>query len=202
MNISILSSQHFSSTQWSGGTTTQLYISPPNASYSDRNFELRISTAKVEVDQATFTALPGFQRKLMILKGEISIIHQGQYSKRLKAFEVDSFSGDWKTTSIGTCTDFNVMTQGLLHSDLYYLTQELASSHELIPQTKCNSLFLYATSGTIYLKLMNENYTLESGNLMVVENLCVSSIFIESAEGFGLVVLEIASCPIINSERI
>jgi len=191
LKTSILSPKHFLTSQWSGGSSTQLYIFPTNASYTARNFDLRISTAKVEVEESTFTALPGIHRKLMILEGEINIIHEGQYSKQLKAFDVDSFSGDWKTSAIGSCTDFNVMTTGLKQSELYHLAMGATNSYQLKPKTKCNSLFLYATSGTIHLQLMNVIYILETGNLMVIENLSISSIAINSKEDFGLVVVEI-----------
>lgn len=191
MKTSIRSTQHFLTSQWSGGSTTQLYIFPANASYAERNFELRMSTAKVEVGESTFTALPGVHRKLMILEGEISITHEGQYSKQLKLFDVDAFSGDWKTTAIGTCTDFNVMTTGQQQSELYHLAMGAISSYKLKPKTTCKHLFLYATSGNIHLQLMHVNYILEAGNLLVIENLGASSISIHSAEAFGLVVLEI-----------
>lgn len=191
MKTSILSPQHFLTSRWAGGSTTQLYIFPDKASFAARNFELRISTAKVEVGESTFTALPGIHRKLMILEGEISITHEGQYSKHLKPFDVDNFSGDWKTTSIGTCTDFNVMTKGLQQSALYHLAMGAISSYNLKPKETCKNLFLYTTAGKINLKLLNVNHKLETGNLLVIENLNVSSISINSAEAFGLVVLEI-----------
>ena len=191
MKTNILSPQHFLTSQWSGGSTTQLYIFPTNASYAKRNFELRISTAKVEMKESTFTSLPGYNRKLMILEGEISIIHEDQYNKQLKPFEVDCFSGDWKTTSIGTCTDFNVMCSASLQSELYHLAMSSASNYKLKPKKACNNLFLYATSGTIYLKLMQVNYVLEKGNLLHIENLGESPISMNSGNHFGLVVVEI-----------
>ncbi len=191
MKTSILSPQHFLTSQWSGGSSTQLYIFPANASYTERNFELRISTAKVEVEESTFTALPGVHRKLMILVGEISITHEGQYSKHLKPFDVAAFSGDWKTTAIGSCTDFNVMTTGSQQNELYHISMGAISCYKLKPKEMCKNLFLYATSGTIHLQLMNVNYILETGNLLVIENGSVSSISINSAEDFGLVVVEI-----------
>lgn len=191
MKTSILSPNHFLSSQWSGGSSTQLYIFPANASYAERNFEIRISTAKVEVQESTFTALPGVDRKLMILEGEISITHQGQYTKLLKPYDVDTFSGDWKTTSIGTCTDFNVMTTGAQQSELYYLAMGAISGYKLKPKKTCKMLFLYATSGSIDVQLLNSNSILETGNLMVIENLEASSISINSAEAFGVVVVEI-----------
>ena len=191
MKISILSSQHFISSQWAGGSSTQLYIFPANASYAERDFQLRLSTAKVEVEESTFTSLRGIQRKLMILDGEITINHKGQYSKHLKPFDVDSFSGDWKTTSIGTCTDFNVMTSGQQQSELYHLAMSEISGYRLKPKNDWKNLFLYATSGTIHLQIMNVDYILETGNLLVIENLNNSSVIINSADDFGLVVLEI-----------
>ena len=190
MKTKILTQKHFQTSQWSGGSTTQLYIFPSNATYAARNFELRISTAKVKVPESTFTALPDIYRKLMILEGAITITHEGHYSKHLKPFEVDKFSGDWKTTAKGTCTDFNVMTKGQLPSDLYHLAIAAGSSYSLKLKSECKNLFLYATSGTIHLQLMDENYILEIGNLMVIEDLSISSIVINSTDGFGLVVLE------------
>lgn len=191
MKISILSSQHFLTSQWSGGSSTQLYIFPPEASYAERNFELRISTAKVEIETSTFTTLRGVQRKLMILEGEIKIHHEGQYHKYLKPFDVDSFSGDWKTTSEGICTDFNVMTTGRKQSELYYLAMGPISEYQLKPKETCKNLFLYVHSGTIQLQFMNENYLLETGNLLGIENLNLPSLSITSTEHFGIVVVEI-----------
>ena len=191
MKTSIFSPEHFLTSKWSGGSSTQLYIFPVDTSYKEQNFELRISTAKVEVKESTFTILPGIHRKLMVLEGEICITHEGQYRKNLKPFDVDRFSGECKTTSIGTCTDFNVMTTSGLQSELYYLGMEAISSYKLKPKDWCKNLFLYATLGNIHLQVMNVNYILETGNLLVIEKLSVSSISINSAEAFGLVIVEI-----------
>ncbi|SRX75191.1 HutD/Ves family protein [Aequorivita antarctica] len=191
MKIAIRSQQHFSTSQWSGGSTTQLYIFPANATYAARNFEVRISTAKVAVAESTFTALPGVHRKLMILEGAITITHEGHYSKQLKPFEVEEFSGDWKTTAIGTCTDFNVMCTGQQQSDLYHIAMGAGSSFTLQPKEECKNVFLYATSGTIQLQLLDVDYILETGNLMIIEDGSVTSIAISSNNGFGLVVLEL-----------
>lgn len=186
-----LTPKDFLTSKWSGGSSTQLYIFPANANFEDRNFEFRISTAKVAIEESTFTALPGVDRKLMILEGEICINHQGQYSKKLKPFEADEFSGDWKTTAIGTCTDFNVMTRDKLQSELYHVSTLTDNEYTLKIKETSRDLFLYATSGTIQLQLMDEDYTLESGNLMVIEDGGLPSITINSVKGFGLVVVEI-----------
>lgn len=110
MKISKYSAHEHCVSSWTGGKTTQLWIFPPGSAYVNRDFDLRLSSATVEAEESEFTALPGFHRKLMILEGEITIVHEHQYIKNLKVLESDSFSGSWKTRSLGRCVDFNVMT--------------------------------------------------------------------------------------------
>lgn len=144
LKISILTKDHFITGSWSGGSTTQLYIHPPDATYIDRNFELRISTATVEISESSFTALPSIDRKLMVLEGEIVISHKGRYTKRLMPYEVDTFSGDWETKSVGTCTDFNVMTTGQIDSELYHISIDSDDAYNLNLKKACIKLFLYS----------------------------------------------------------
>lgn len=97
-------------TNWSGGTTSELYISPSIAEFKKGNYQLRISIATVEVEESTFTPLPNVDRVLTVLEGEIELIHEGHHSKVLQQYEKDSFKGDWTTKSKGKVRDFNVMT--------------------------------------------------------------------------------------------
>lgn len=97
--------------RWSGGTTTQLFIFPPEASYAEMNFDFRISTATIEIDESTFTSLPGVQRTLMVLEGELRLTHQGHHQAKLHPFACDRFSGDWRTQSQGQAVDFNLMVR-------------------------------------------------------------------------------------------
>lgn len=97
--------------EWSGGTTTQLAIYPPDSDYGLRNFMWRVSTARVEADESVFTPLPGIHRHLMILDGKIRLIHEGRGEVEMGAFSKEEFEGDWSTKSEGRCTDFNLMTK-------------------------------------------------------------------------------------------
>lgn len=94
---------------WTGGTTTEIAIYPKDAVYSRRDFLWRISSATVEANESDFTVLPGFQRLIMVLGGELTLEHVGHHRVRLLPFEQDAFSGDWVTRSKGRATDFNVM---------------------------------------------------------------------------------------------
>jgi environmental stress-induced protein Ves len=112
MSFSIIPKSNQKETEWSGGTTTQLYIYPDEATYQERNFLFRMSTASVKVPESTFTKLPGVSRVIMVLDGELKLVHENRYSKLLKKFDTDTFEGDWNTKSFGMVTDFNLMTSG------------------------------------------------------------------------------------------
>lgn len=106
----IIRKHELSTSEWSGGTTTQLAIWPEDAIYAKRNFMWRVSSARVEAETSEFTSLPGVARCLMILDGTLWLKHEGHYETTLKRFAQDNFSGDWKTVSRGRVTDFNLMT--------------------------------------------------------------------------------------------
>ncbi|RXI38826.1 hypothetical protein DP129_09430 [Clostridium tetani] len=94
---------------WSGGTTTELFIYPKNTEYKKLNFGWRLSSAKVIDEESTFSHLPNIWRYIMVLDGNLKLIHENHHSLDLSPFEVDSFSGDWTTKSYGKVTDFNLM---------------------------------------------------------------------------------------------
>lgn len=111
--IEIIRKNQHKTSNWSGGTTTELYIYPKDAVYSERDFKWRLSSAKVEVEKSTFTLLPGISRLIMIVEGELILEHDRHHNAILREFQQDSFSGDWTTTSFGRVTDFNLMmTEG------------------------------------------------------------------------------------------
>lgn len=108
-DIEIIRKNRYKTSEWSGGRTTELYIYPKDSQYRSRNFKWRLSSAKVEKEKSEFTLLPGINRLIMVIKRELFLEHEGHHNTFLKEFEQDSFSGDWKTTSRGRVTDFNLM---------------------------------------------------------------------------------------------
>ena len=94
---------------WSGGTTMQIAIWPPNAFYADRDFLWRISSATVDLEESDFTPLPDYERLISTLEGEIVLTHNGGEPIKLRPFEVHAFSGADATHSRGRCRDFNLM---------------------------------------------------------------------------------------------
>lgn len=143
--------------QWSGGTTTQLYIYPENSQYDKRDFLFRISSAKVEIEESTFTSLPGINREIMILDGELDLYHEGHHNVKLKKYDIDSFSGDWNTKSYGKVTDFNLMMNKGCSGKLEHLKIEKDNSKKIYINKATTSekqvYILYCVSGKISINL-------------------------------------------------
>lgn len=109
MRVTWIDAASYAVSRWSGGTTTQLAICPPEALYADRNFLWRVSSAVVELPESDFTPLPDYDRILMILEGELSLSHDGGEEYLLRALEQTAFDGASHTFSRGQVTDFNLM---------------------------------------------------------------------------------------------
>lgn len=104
-----LTAAAYAVSRWSGGSTTQLYIYPETALYADRDFIFRVSSALVETEESTFTALPAYDRLIAPLKGSMALSHNGGPETVLRPYETHAFDGADETRSRGVCTDFNLM---------------------------------------------------------------------------------------------
>jgi len=107
--MKLIKSKNLITKNWSGGKTKEFYIFPEDKLYENRDFDFRISSATVEIDESIFTNLPNYNRILMILEGELFIEHINHHSIDLKRFDIDEFSGEWETHSKGKVTDFNLI---------------------------------------------------------------------------------------------
>jgi len=173
----IIRKENLTTSRWSGGTTTQLYIYPQSALYAERNFYWRISSAVVEAPESDFTPLPGFLRIIMILDGELHLMHSGQHECYLKPFQQDTFMGDWQTKSRGIVTDFNLMLNQKCKGSLTAIA--LSPREEKITPL-CNDFpassglekltdVFYLCSGSVEIILSGEVNILNKGDLLLIE---------------------------------
>ncbi len=191
MQQKILTTENFKTSNWSGGTTTEFFIYPPKSSYLQRNFSFRLSSAKVEIEKSDFTPLPGISRKLMVLQGEILLVHENHYSKLLHKSEQDEFEGGWKTSSIGKCTDFNLMTRGKTTGNLNAILIQKNQTFNYPISEPCDWLFVYALLGTTQVVLSHRTYELNQGELMVRENLLTGDIQFIGIEQCELIIIKV-----------
>lgn len=194
MNLCI-KSESFKTTSWAGGNTTQLFIFPQTADYKSLNFNFRISTANIEALESEFSSLPTVSRKLMVLDGEIEIKHEKHHQKKLKKFDQDAFEGDWKTSSFGRGTDFNLMctsgTTGQLQAVQLHKKERLAYTFE----ASANWLFIYAFKGKLNIMFDEIAQTLNQGDLFVVKASQKKLLNFQALKNCELVFVNI-SCPV------
>lgn len=133
--------------QWTGGTTTELFIYPEGATFEDRNFKFRLSTATIESETSTFTPLPGVKRTLMLLHGNLELQHKGYHQKKLSLLQKDIFDGGWETSSKGICIDFNLMCRGATEGSLVGFSLEKKEKKIISYSGELN--FLYVHQGCL-----------------------------------------------------
>ena len=121
MDVEIIKKSDTKIATWSGGTTSEIFIYPKESSFEQRDFNFRLSIATVEIEESEFTCLPDVNRTLMVLKGNLSLIHENQHTVQLKEFEQDSFKGDWNTKSKGKVTESEKVISLSHFFDLFYV---------------------------------------------------------------------------------
>ena len=184
MNIQQFTPDSRTTINWASGTSTEIFIHPSNGSFADRNFLFRISTATVEAEESTFTFFEGITRHLMILKGELELIHEGRYTKHLKPYDQDTFSGEWSTRSRGKVTDFNLMLKAGATGSLTH--HRIEPENGIVFSAKTAFYFLYFASGTA--TLSNGN-TAKAGDLIWIEK--DSEVNIQSKERCDVLEIEV-----------
>lgn len=190
MIIKYIKPSEFHTVQWSGGKSTQLYIYPVEADYQEKKFDFRISTATIVSEESNFTLLSGVTRKLMVLEGEIEIVHLAQNSKRLKKFSQIEFPGDWETKSYGKAIDFNLMTTGSTRG--YIEAIVLNKTDKIVYKIDPHVYFIlfYAYKGTFSINLDTEIIEVALAGLCVVQSpkTNISQIIIEGHQNAEIII--------------
>ena len=163
-NVTLLRANDFQVSDWSGGKTKQLYLSPPTGHYGKRDFDYRLSTATVEVAESKFSDLSGFHRILMSLDHTLNLHNASRQEETvLDPFTPYFFEGSDSITSRGTCTDFN-----LIYSN-HYQGQMIAVSNKQVLIRDEEIQFIYALTN---LTVIGDNFPpldIEEGNFLIVE---------------------------------
>jgi uncharacterized protein len=173
MVIGIIKKDTLITSNWTGGTTTQLLIYPGSGNYSKRDFKWRVSTAKVEVQESTFTSLPGISRIIMVLEGCLKIQHYGHHNIKLNPYDIDEFEGEWVTKGFGKVTDFNLMMSEGVKGELGYIKITPLQKKEILIKDD-NKLFenitnfYYSPYGNIGIMINEIEYSLNAGDIIYI----------------------------------
>jgi environmental stress-induced protein Ves len=159
-NFSIQSSDEYKTINWSGGTSTEVYIYPPTADFSTRDFGFRLSIATVVIEESTFSTLKDIHRILLLLEGAFTLSHKHHHTKSLQPFEQDQFEGDWETHCKGRGKDFN-----LLFKSPYKGSVEVITNDAVLLDTQHILIFSLENNSRI------EEEELQKDDLLIIENL-------------------------------
>ena len=163
-NVTLLKSNDFQVSDWSGGKTKQLYLSPTTGHYGKRDFDYRLSTATVELAESQFSDLSGFHRILMSLDHTLHLHNASRQEETVLApFTPYFFEGSDSITSRGTCTDFN-----LIYSNHYQGQMLAISDGQELSQDEAIQ-FIYALSDLMVTGTGLPSLNLETGQLLIVE---------------------------------
>ena len=168
MTVMRLTPQDYATSLWSGGETTQLMIWPRDAVYGERTFCWRLSSATVELEKSTFTALPAYDRLIATLEGTITLRHDGGEPLTLAPYQVHAFDGGSETVSFGRCRDFNLMLRkGAATGSLTPL--KAGPEPVACPLQEGDFALLYCAEGRCTVSAGDDAWTLLPGESLLLE---------------------------------
>ena len=191
VNINIYKAEDFKTTQWSGGRTTELYIHPRTANYTAGDFNFRISSARIDVEESNFTILPEVFRQLMVLSGSITVSHKDHHQVQLNKNDVALFDGSWETSSIGICVDFNLMIKGNTKGKISSVCILANKNVNFKLDSNCEFIIFYAYEGKLQFHFSSEKRNLNMGELMVIQNPLNDVIKLKGSENCVMAVVHI-----------
>ncbi len=103
--------------RWSGGQTWTYYIAPPTATLKARDFDLRISSASVDIAQSTFSDFTGYTRYFSVLTAPVVLDINGS-KQTITARDLIRFDGADRVTCSGQTRDINVFVRSGLNAEV------------------------------------------------------------------------------------
>jgi environmental stress-induced protein Ves len=161
MKISFLPKKDSKASIWSGGFTYEYMVYPETASYADRDFAFRISSATIEKVPSEFTKFKGYHRYLVMLDNSLDI-EINKEKKVYEKYEIMEFNSDDEVTSYTKGIDFN------------WMVSEKISHHKLkivnsIQRYNAQIIILFSLQTTV-IKINETAYDLNPYDLLVIEN--------------------------------
>lgn len=190
-------------TQWAGGETRQLAISPAGASVAARDFHWRFSTATV-LQSGPFTTFDGYTRYLAIRSGaglELAVTAPGAPQHRMQLTSPQHqacFAGAADTSAElldGPVRDINLMLSVGLQGGLRSL-QVLAQQPLLLTGVTNTSWLLYADAlpadQRIQVQSGSQQWLLAAGDVLILP---LANCILSASVDCGLVAAWLAPAP-------
>lgn len=169
---------------WGRGATTRLAVHPPEASHSGSAFKWRMSSIRVAPAEFRLAPLPGFQRILMVLSGELRVCHEDRHEALLRAFDQDRFDGAWNTTGSGDAAGFDLSMAEGVDGSIVTLTlkpgqvKDISVTHALTPGQR-RTIVLYVHAGRVEILLNGTICSLAEKDVLLLHEASASGLAIQ-----------------------
>lgn len=168
MKMEYYTKDDFNTSIWQGGKTTELLILPEGASYKERNFVARLSSATIDASSSEFTILPCIKRFITPITYSFLLESNVKQAFLLRPFEVYEFSGDEKTFSYGMSRDFNLMLNSEKADGWMKTTKD---KKEIVIDVKNNTLLYFFFTSSLALEVGNVSKAVETYSLLILKDL-------------------------------
>lgn len=132
-------------TDWSGGKTSEIFIFPEGSSYSNSDYQARISLAKVDLEESVFTKLPGVERTLTVLEGNHMLSVNNLPFLPITQYSPVSFKGDDLTKGKGSALNFNFMKKSSKPHEINVM--QVGAEERLVLLPKYENALLFIIEG-------------------------------------------------------
>ncbi|EFI41872.1 HutD family protein [Peptoniphilus sp. oral taxon 386] len=132
--------EEFKTTNWSGGTTSQLFISPEDADVSKKDFDFRISSATCDLDESIFTPYNDYMRYITPLDGNLKLINNGA-DINIEPYEIYYFDGSDSVAGYSKVRDFNLIIKKGIDGKMYSI--DVKNEVEIVGTSEVTIVFNY-----------------------------------------------------------
>lgn len=160
-------------TDWGGGATIQLSVYPQNCSGGHLlEYIFEITSSTVIYDTTDFTQFYGYKRLLMVIEGEMTLIHGDGKTVHLGKYEYDCFDGNDKTRSMGKATDYEIVIKNDDYAELKVFEMKKSCSMPIDNMTNPNyhdcCQGIYCHMGAVTVIVNNSTYEMGQGEQLSV----------------------------------
>jgi environmental stress-induced protein Ves len=130
----------------------------------------------------------------MVLSGSIKVSHKNHHTVQLHKNDIDSFEGNWETSAIGTCVDFNLMTKGQTKGKISSIAVSADKTLNFQMESTCEFIIFYAYEGKLQVDFSSEKRNVNQGELLVIQHPINEVVKLQSSENCAMAVVKIYKC--------
>lgn len=156
----------FKTTEWSGGTTSQIFIDPENADVAKKDFDFRISSATCDLEKSEFTPYDEFKRYIMPLNGGLKLTSEKEFVN-LEPYDIYNFDGAENIVSEGKVRDYNLIVRKNHSGRLY--THKFFNNKKFTLECDCKNLVIFNYKSNIDYNFEGEEAEFDKFSAIILE---------------------------------